>query len=106
MKYHLTYEMKAYPEGITKEEVPPGCGACTTMIIAGVAMGDDGSSSHLFASKDGRNDQEVSDNDMFRTWTLMAKQLSESEELSDDKKAFCKEIFEIIRQAVVGGRKS
>ena len=101
-KYHLTYELTPHPEGITKEDVPPGHGACDAAILCSIMYPPDGSYSLLLLPADGRNGDRLPDSEIFKVWTLMTKRLAESKTLPEPRRAFVEEIWGVIRAAVWG----
>lgn len=98
--YYLTYKVTAHPSGITKEQVPDGEGACHSIIVHSMLYQPDGSFSLLTVGTDGRNDRDVEPNEMFKVWTLMASELADYDQLSPNKREFCKVVFESIADAI------
>lgn len=104
MKYHLTYDAKAHPEGIEKEQVPDGQGGCTAVVIGSLLYPEDGSYSTVFASLDGRTGEPLSDDELWKAWTMLTHQLGMSPTLTPNKKALCNEVFGIVKQAILSAR--
>ena len=103
-KYHITYQAKRSAEGIAKEEVPPEHGACDELLFVSIIHTAGGASSTLFSGTNGVTGEASSDETWFKTWSLLARRLSESETLSEEKKRFCAAIFEMIREAILSAR--
>ena len=103
MKYHVTYAVTPHPEGLEKEEVPADHGACTALIVGSVVYREDGSVGFLFTSLDGRTAQPLSDAEMWKSWTLWAKRLSESPDLTEGKRGLCKLVFDAVCAAIGSG---
>ena len=100
MKYHTTYHVDAHTEGLTADEVPKDSGACTAVIIGSLLYPPDGSYSAAFFTRDGRTDSELSDDELWKAWMMLAHRLAESGTLSEPKKALCRDVFEIIADAI------
>lgn len=92
MKYHIT-SVTPHLEGIEEGDVPADHGAS-------VLYPEDGSCSTAFHSLDGRTAQPLSDVEMWKAWTLWAKRLSESPELTEGKKELCKLVFNVVCAAI------
>lgn len=95
-KYHLIYKTERKPEGISKEEVPKGFGACHAMLMASIIYPPDGSYSVMFIGDDGRpgKDPTLSDKEWFKAWGMLAKRLSESKTLDDGRKNLAAAVWE------------
>lgn len=102
MAYHLTYKITPHPEGIAKEQVPAGDGACDALIVHSLIYPPDGSLSLLTTGTDGRHARDVSPNEMFKVWSLMSKELADNEQLSKNKRELCQIVFETICAAITG----
>ena len=105
--YRLQYRLIAHPEGITKEQAKTDCdekelGACDKAIIFSIIEPEGGGSSTMILSRDGKTDKELDDYELFKAWSLMAHRLAQSSELDEGRRQLCHEVFEIIRQAVLG----
>jgi len=100
-KYFVTYNLTSHPDGIAREQVPEGDGAATAVAILSMIYPPDGSFSLLVASLDGRTGETVSDKELWKVWTLMAKELSNSATLSPNKKELCALTFDIMRQGIL-----
>lgn len=100
MKYHVTYSVTPHLEGIEKDEVPADHGACTALIVGSLLYPEDGSCGIAFHSLDGRTTQPLSDAEMWKAWTLWAKRLSESPDLTEGKKELCKLVFDAVCAAI------
>jgi hypothetical protein len=105
-KYKLLYKLEGKPEGFgvdeAKAKAEEGFGSCDAMLLASLIYPEDGSFSCLFVSADGRKgiQADLDDNEWFKVWSMLANRLANSETLSDNKKAFCHQVFEIIASAV------
>lgn len=110
-RYKLLYKLEVPPKPLTKDEVPEGWSATDALLLVSMLYPDDGSFSSLILPVDGRpgvpldSEQSVlSDDEMFKVWSLMAKRLSESKTLGAGKKDFARMVFETIRAAIMGQR--
>lgn len=59
--YRLTYAFDKHPEGIKKEDVPAGRGACDAVLLASIIYPPSGALSVQFVGHDGRTDGELAD---------------------------------------------
>ena len=78
-RWHATYATHLHPEGLTREQVPEGHGACDALVIASLIYPSDGSFSSMFVARDGRTkDGELSAHEQFKAWSLWAGKLATS----------------------------
>jgi hypothetical protein len=105
--YKLLYKMEKHPEGIAKEKVPAGFGACDAVLFCSMLYPPDGSFSIYFIGVDGRKNgkdmENLEDIEWFKVWSLLASRLASSETLPPDKKNICREAFESVRIKILGG---
>jgi hypothetical protein len=105
-KYRLLWTAKAVPEGITKEEIAPGWGACDAALLCSVIYPEDGSFSMLLIPMDGRSKDAgggpavMDDLEMFKIWMMMSKRLSSSKTLSEARKSFARSVFKTFADAL------
>ena len=113
--YPLTYSIHPEDPPRTHAEIEarknPDVGACDAIILCSMNYPMDGSFSLEIASLDGRAGPPayapVSSIDLFKVWSLLAKQLSEDPELEgDERAAMAKRAFEEVRQWILVGRQS
>jgi hypothetical protein len=103
--YPLSYRLDHRPEGIPREQIErDGLGAADAVILISIIRPEDGSLSTVITSLEGATGQEISDIELFKAWTLMAKRLSESKTLEPGKKALAGNVFEDVRQAILRAR--
>lgn len=100
-KYYITYEMNVHPEGLVKRDIPEGHGAADAVVILSMLYPPDGSFSLAVPSLDGRTHRAVTDNELFKVWTLIASRLADSMTLSANKKEFARLVFEMVRTAIL-----
>jgi hypothetical protein len=99
-RYPLTYEVRAEDPPLTPAEIEPGRGACDAAILLSLVYPDDGSFSLLIVSMDGRTGDHVSDAELFKCWTLVAKRLAESTTLHASKRELARELWQIVVDAM------
>lgn len=105
--YPLTYEVTPRPERVTADWVREhGLSACDAVVILSMLYPDDGSFSLLPISLDGRTGEPVTDNELWKVWTLIAHNLAQSADLSEGKRALCATVFDMVREVVLAGRTS
>jgi hypothetical protein len=106
MKYHVLYNKKdrangeecdvtlrAYTEGLERQEVKGGAGAATALFIGSIMLSPEGGASYAFFSVDGRSDGPLSDEELWKFWTILAAELQESPTLGEAKKIMCSDVF-------------
>jgi hypothetical protein len=78
-KYRVTYTITPHPEGITKEQIPEGAGACDCVMFFSVigVPGDGKSLSVVTASLNGERAQPLSPEQQFQLWALWAHDLTQ-----------------------------
>lgn len=103
-RYRLTYEVKAHPASIGREDVPEGHGACDAVLLASIIYPPDGSYSVLFVGEDGRTGKELADSEWFKVWAMLARRLSLSETLDEGRKELAAMTFEAFRAAILAKR--
>ena len=64
----------------------------------------DGSFSLATPSLDGRTGQPVTDEELFKVWTLLASKLSDSMSLGNNKRHLASLVFEMVKTAILNGR--
>lgn len=96
MRYHVTYDVELYPEGIETEEISPDHGACTAILVGSLLYPEDGSYSAMFVAKDGRSGGDLGDAEIWKAWVMLAKQLSDSTTLHQHKKELASLVFEAV----------
>jgi hypothetical protein len=112
-KYKLTYRIKGYPNGLTKDELGPlakssqgedGFGACDAMLMASIIYPEDGSLSILFVGHDGRTNTELSDDEWFKVWSMLSGRLADSKTLGPGRRALCQSVIETLRETMLAAR--
>lgn len=101
--YFLTYKLERHIDGLTREEVPADMGACDAGVFLSMIYPEDGSFSMAVVSMDGRTGEPVSDNELFKVWTLIAHRLAESSELPDGpgtKRDLARKLFQIVSDTI------
>ena len=104
--YHLNYRLIPRPEGLDKTEArrlveQEDLGSCDAAILFSIITPEDGSSSTAILSMDGKTGESLDDHELFKAWSIMAHQLSQSTELGEGRRALTEQVFEVIRQALL-----
>jgi len=99
-KYRLLYDIQKKPEGILKEDIPKDWGACDAIMIASILYPEDGSLSIMIIGEDGRTNQKLSDEELFKVWAVLSAKLSESKTLGESQKDLCHITHSIIKNAL------
>ena len=93
-RYPLTVELRAEDPPLTAEEIEPGRRGCDAAIVLALTYPPDGFGM-LIDSMDGRTGDEVSDAELFKCWTLLAKRLAESSTLAPNKRELARTLWEV-----------
>lgn len=100
-KYRLIYQITPKPEGILKKDLPKDVGACDSVVLISMLDHDDGSYSQVNVTLDGATEKPITPNQLFKVWSLLTKELADDKDLEAGKRAFCNDIFEVIREAAL-----
>jgi hypothetical protein len=97
-KYHLTYTIARHPEGITKEEIPEGYGACDCIIIHSIIGAPENGKQLSMAtvSQDGQKEQPLSPEQLFAMWVIFAKELVETMP-PGNRQQLAEHVFEVVK---------
>jgi len=104
-KYKIKWETKE-PEvrlaGYTKEEVGLNSFGTDAFVYISILYPEDGSFRVEFQAADGRSGKltDLSDIELFKVWTLLASRLSDSSELDQNRRYFCEEVFNVVKQVI------
>ena len=75
-------------------------GGCDSIIIHSIMGGGKGEGrSEIIISLDGKTNCSVDDIELFKSWIMTAKTLSESDTLSPNRKKFALDVFEAYQKA-------
>lgn len=100
-KYPITYHVERHPDGLTVEEVKSrDRGGCDEVMIIAVVRRDDGWTDTIMLSMEGRTGEPSSDEEWFKAWTLLAKNLAESKTLGEGRRLLAANVFELVRRAM------
>lgn len=107
-KYRIRYtfiEPEFSEKGFTKEDAGKNQGLCDAFAFVSILETNDKWTSTLWAGRDGRGGaKDISDLEMFKAWTGLAKELSEAKDLTDWQKGIALDAFETVRLAILAGR--
>lgn len=92
-KYRLTYQADPHPDGLTKDELPEGAGACDALVLMSLIYPKDGSYSWDLVTHDGRSDAELDGDELWKAWLMLTRHLSLREDMRPGKKEVCTNIF-------------
>lgn len=105
-KYHLIYSVEAHPEGIEEDLIDRKThGGCDAMVFISVIHGVDGSRSSAILSLDGRNGAPMTATDLWKEWASLTWHLSQLDDLGEGRREFCQQVYEVIRDAVLAGKR-
>src|SRR4051812_26663810 len=108
-KFHVLYKAIVKQEGFTAEELQAvsteiltseNYGATDAVLIVSVIKRSDGGRSYAFPSIDGTTGKEISLDDLFRIWAVLAHSLSENQNLGYGRRTLCHQVHEIVKEAI------
>ena len=104
-EYKIKFDFKREIGSFTADEIRgTDSGATDAFVFVSILYPKDGSYSMHFSSVDGRNNGEpLSDDELFKVWSLLSKRLSEGD-LSESKKQFVSSVWDAIKRAVLGAK--
>jgi len=104
-KYPITYNIKRHDPPLEKDEViEKELGGCDSIIIISQIYPEDGSYSQAIVSLDGRTNDDVGLDELWKAWTIMAASLAKEEALSPSKRSLCNQVIEIVRESILKTR--
>lgn len=108
MPYKVKYTMDPHAGDFTAEECREAGGGCDAFVLVSMIFDPSGAYSQKVVSFDGREDGDpVSEEDLFRVWTLMAYELAASDDFkkaNPNKHALASNVHELVKAAVLRGR--
>jgi hypothetical protein len=105
-KYKLRYKVESGEfDGEFIESRDDDSGFCDAIILHSiVGKFGEGPMSHMTISMDGHTKEPLVGNQLFRCWAMMAKELSEREDVPPHAREVCEAIWEAHRQSVLAAR--
>lgn len=102
MTYKIKYDIPNEVGNFTKEEIlKEGKGGTDAFMFISMLYPEDGSFSMKLLTKDGRTNDDLDPAEIWKVWSMMARQLAEMEELSPGKRELCGAVFKTIQQAIL-----
>jgi hypothetical protein len=99
----VVYTINHYKEGKPVSWLKENkLGGCDAMLAVSVIRPPDGSLSTLFMSLEGATGEEMTGDEKFKIWMLLASHLMKSESLRPACKQFAEQVFDIYRKAILG----
>ena len=98
-KYTTQYSIEN--KSLSAEEISEGTGACNDIIIHSIILPDDGSYSHLLVSKSGDTGDDLTGDELFKAWVMMAKTIADNPTTSPSKASLAEALFETVREAML-----
>lgn len=97
----MTYNMKLYPQGITKDQLTEDDGACDCIVVHSI-LGTPGKGpiSMVTLAFNGVTDAPLAPEHIFSVWVLLASQLMDTLPNSWRRK-LCRFVFETVREVIV-----
>lgn len=98
VKYHLLWDAEPAPEGVKKEDIPEGRGACDAMVFVSLLYPPDGSLSVAVKSLDGRVEghTSMSSPELFKAWVMFGAALSRMPGLNQREQQLAMEVTQIV----------
>ena len=108
-RYSVTYKIDFHDPGLTVDELevkPDDLGACDAAVIISHVYDDDGWFSQAVISVDGRTNEPVSPNNLWKSWFLLAKDLADMTELSQYQRDLCQMVFKTVCESITAEKKN
>src|SRR4051812_21388254 len=100
-RYKLSYDVKHDTSGFTKEDLQrEGRGGCDALIVHSIIRPADGSYSLASLSIDGDHGGEVTIDEVFKVWTMLASTLADCDALTPGKRTLCQHVITAVREAM------
>ncbi len=99
--YTIKYKIEA---GLfSKQEVADeeNIGLCDAIIVHSLIFHEDGVRSEVLLSCDGKTKEELSDDQLFKSWVIMSLNLSNSKTLGENRKELCRSVYEVVKAAII-----
>jgi hypothetical protein len=104
-KYNLKYSWDAVAGNFSKEDIKgEHDGLCDAMMVVSILFPEDGSYSQMIMSADGRTGKELSQDDIFKVWQMIAFTLERNNGLEGWHKEIIKQVCLSIRQIIKAQR--
>lgn len=103
--YKLRYQIE--PGNFTKADIFPNgyCGLTDVLILGSVLHNEDGSSSTVVMTVDGRNNgEQITPEELWKFWTAMAYQLANDPLLSPGKAQLCAAVHATVKDTILRSR--
>ena len=98
-KVKYTVEPGDFPKELADKD--PSIGLADYILLASVLYGEDGSSSTLFLTRDGRTGEAMTDEDKFKIWILLGDELSESASLPESSRELAGRPFRLVQKGIL-----
>jgi hypothetical protein len=98
----MTNRIKFTVELTDKNNVPiKEEGSCDALILHNIFFHGDGSRGELILGYDSKTGEKTSSNELWKSWAITAFQLAQKEDLDTGKKMLCKEVANILQEALM-----
>lgn len=104
-RYPLAYRIetsKEHPPRTAEELLEEKLGGCDAIILHSILFRDDGGRSEARLSLDGRTGEDLSADELFKSWTAMAGDLALDERLGESRRVLAGMVFEVMRTVIAG----
>ena len=99
--YIIKYKMEIGLFSKQEVDTEEYCGLCDAIIIHSLIFHEDGVRSEVLVSYDGKTKQELSDDELFKSWVIMSLNLSNSKTLGENRKELCRSVYEVVKAAII-----
>jgi hypothetical protein len=102
-KLRYVYDHENREQGYTKNDIEnDNQGLCDSLILISIIKPEDGSYSQLILSHDGKENRELTDEELFKAWLMLAMKINERKKLKGWKKQLIHEVSMAIRKILTG----
>jgi hypothetical protein len=96
-KFWLTYHIKHHEEGIQKDQVPDNHGASDALLVMSKLLNEiDSTEDYAFIALDGKTGQNMTPQEVFKAWVVLANMLKDNLPDGDIRKDLCFDVLNIV----------
>ncbi len=101
MTYKIKYDLPHEIGNFSKEDiVKEGKGGADAFVFISMLYTKDGSFSMKVLSKDGSTGKEITNNDLWKVWSLLSNSLGEAEDLNEAKRKIASTAFNSLKELI------
>lgn len=94
--FPITYHVKHHEEPISKDDVPHGYGVSDSLLIMSKIFMPDGTKDYAFLALDGNRGDNMTPQEVFEAWVVLAGMLKDNLPMGDVRKDLCMDVLKIV----------